>query len=132
MIWRQIGTGLAMLVALGLAACGLRGAEDTHAAEQQVRPDDATLARGEASFRRNGCGACHHLATIAGARGVTGPPLDDLFEQVYIAGHLPNTPDHVAHFVERPHEVDPATAMPSIGLSAEEARAIAQFLLHPR
>lgn len=123
---------LCMVLAAAVTACGVHTPADTPAVGQQVRADRAALARGAQSFSEHGCGACHHRSDSPGARGVTGPPLDDLDKRVYVAGHLPNQPETLARFIVRPQDIDPASAMPTTGVSLEDARAIALFLQRPR
>jgi cytochrome c1 len=123
--------GLALAIALAMSACRYPEPSAPEAA-RSVQADRQMIARGEAAFRDHGCGACHRLSGVAGADGTTGPPLDDLATRVYIAGHLPNSEAQRQRFIERPHEVDPRTAMPSVGLSSEDARAIARFLMVAR
>ncbi|HEX6210600.1 MAG TPA: cytochrome C1, partial [Methylomirabilota bacterium] len=59
---------------------------------------DATVAtggdpaRGRAVIREFGCGACHTIPGVRGARGLVGPPLTAFARRTYVAGRLPNTP----------------------------------------
>ena len=93
-------------------------------------PPEATPAarRGEAAFRAYGCGACHVIPGIAGARGIVGPPLADLRSRAYLAGRLPNSPDNLARWIETPQRVLPGGAMPDLGVSREDAQAMAAWL----
>lgn len=126
-----IARGLSVALVVTTSACGSH-APDERPAALRATADEAIVARGAERFRQHGCGACHHRSEIPGARGVTGPPLDDLRERVYVAGHLPNQPEQLARFIAHPQAVDPATAMPSTGVSLDDARAIALFLVQPR
>jgi putative membrane protein len=54
----------------------------------------------------------------SGRRSATsGRRLDDLAEQRIIAGSLPNTPEHVAAFIQDPQGTVPGTGMPNLGVS---------------
>jgi cytochrome c1 len=75
-----------------------------------------------------GCGACHVIPGIRMAQGRVGPELRDLRRQVYIAGSLPNTPENLVAWVRQPQHIDPATAMPNLGLTQQDAADIAAYL----
>ncbi|MBM9595999.1 c-type cytochrome [Roseitranquillus sediminis] len=78
---------------------------------------------------RYGCVSCHEIPNVPGPRGNSGPPLTHMPRQVYVAGVAPNTPEVLARFIADPQAIDPRSAMPDLGVSAEEARIIAGFLL---
>jgi cytochrome c2 len=105
----------ALLAALALACAG---------AADAAGPD----RRGEAAIRAYGCGACHRIPGIAGARGIVGPPLERLRERAYIAGRLPSTPDNLARWIASPQHVLPGNAMPDLGVAPDDAQAIAAWL----
>lgn len=75
-----------------------------------------------------GCGACHMIPGVQGARGLVGPPLYYLANRSIIAGELPNTPDNLTRWIQHPHSVDPKTAMPELGVSGADAYDIAAYL----
>ena len=75
-----------------------------------------------------GCGSCHVIPGIPGARGVVGPPLTDFGRRVYIVGSLPNMPDNLVRWLRDPPAIEPNTAMPDLGVSQREARDIAAYL----
>ena len=79
-------------------------------------------------LRQYGCPACHVIPGTAGPEGATGPPLTAMAEQVYVAGVVANTPEALAAFIADPQAVDPRSAMPDLGVSAEEAEAMAAYL----
>ena len=81
--------------------------------------------RGRALLKAHGCVGCHTVPGVPGADGRVGPRLDRLREQAYIAGVLPNSPQNMVTWIQRPKEVDPKTAMPNLGVSASDARDIA-------
>lgn len=119
---RVLATMLAMVFAT--AACSKRPAPT---------PMMATIAgadpeRGKAAIERYGCTACHAIPGIPGHASNIGPPLDGIAGRVYLAGVLPNIPDRMVRWLRNPPEVDPATAMPNMGISEAEAKDIAAYL----
>lgn len=48
--------------------------------------------------------------------------------RTYVAGRLPNTPANLIDWIRDPQAIDPATAMPTIGLDEQQARDIAAYL----
>ena len=75
-----------------------------------------------------GCGACHMVPGIRGARGLVGPPLFYLGQRTMIAGQLPNSPSNLACWIQHPRTVEPKTAMPDLGLTEDQAYDIAAYL----
>lgn len=86
------------------------------------------VARGEALFQARGCGGCHQLGGIPGARGRVGPPLDGVGTRAIIAGRLDNTPANLASWIEQPQAISPGTAMPNLGIGPQQARDLAALL----
>jgi cytochrome c1 len=84
--------------------------------------------RGVAAIRQRGCGACHTIPGVPGARATVGPPLTRIAARVYLAGHLINTPENLMRWVQHPEQVDDKTAMPNTGVTDAEARDIAAYL----
>lgn len=92
------------------------------------RIDGGDPHRGREAVLRYGCGACHVIPGIRTATGRVGPKLEDLREQVYLAGLLPNTPENLVHWIRQPRQVDPRSAMPDLQVTEEDARDIAAYL----
>lgn len=88
----------------------------------------SSVDRGRATIETYGCGKCHTIPGIRGAKGVVGPPLESVARRTYIAGNFPNTPDTLTHWIMAPQSVKPKTAMPSLGLSEPQARDVAAYL----
>jgi cytochrome c2 len=76
-----------------------------------------------------GCGACHVIPGVREATGRVGPKLEDLRNQIYIAGRLANTPENLAAWIENPQAFDPLNAMPNLGVTAEESQHMAAYLM---
>jgi cytochrome c2 len=111
---------LALLVCCGvlLAGCNIFGSSD--ASDAQKRGADLMIA--------NGCGTCHSIPGIAGARGNVGPPLDHIGNRVFIAGMLRNTPDNMMRWLKNPQAIIPGNAMPNMNLNDAQARDITAYL----
>ena len=107
-----------------------------HGLQRQPVPEQTPIwsvpggeaARGARAIRHFGCGGCHSISGLRFATGTAGPPLEGFANRVYIAGRLPNTPEHLAAWIQSPGSIDPQTAMPDLGVSSAEARDIAAYL----
>ncbi|MGI9145839.1 MAG: c-type cytochrome [Chloroflexota bacterium] len=85
---------------------------------------------------QRGCGGCHTIPNIPGAAGNIGPnlgpggnlpPVSD--RKTIAGGVVPNnSPDDLAKWIMDPPSLKPGTAMPKLGLSADEAAAAAAYL----
>ncbi|MFT0624092.1 c-type cytochrome [Ectopseudomonas guguanensis] len=110
-----------LLLPLLLAAC-------EPMAENKQPPYSGNPERGRELTHAYGCGSCHRIPHVPGANGRVGPSLEQIARRGYIAGLLPNYEEQMVRWLQRPQAVDPHTAMPDVGLSADEARDIAAFL----
>ncbi len=119
-------TGRAAAAVLAVAAgCAVSGVNlQTVAAS----PPTGDPVRGRALIRSFGCGACHVIPGIPEADGIVGPPLDRMAERAYLAGVLANTHENMMRWLRDPPAVDPATAMPKVEMSDDEALHIAAYL----
>jgi cytochrome c len=113
--------GLAGLCLVLLAGCG------KDEAPRQVSGGDPI--RGQRLMAQYQCTACHAIPEVAGAVGNAGPPLDQFGRRNYIAGGIPNTADNLTRWLDNPQAVKPGSAMPDLGVSPEEARHMAAYLL---
>ncbi len=84
--------------------------------------------RGAELFISYGCGTCHTVPDLGGARGTVGPNLREFARRSFIAGQVANVPDNLVQWIVVPESIAPGTAMPTIGVSEEDARQIAAFL----
>ncbi|GAB3472777.1 c-type cytochrome [Polaromonas eurypsychrophila] len=112
-------------VALLLAACGGDAADPTRATAVSARGDAALGLRLLTQYQ---CGSCHVIPGVSAARGVNGPSLQAFGKRSYIAGRVPNFPDALAQWLVAPASLVPGTAMPSMGVSPEEAQHMATYL----
>ena len=74
------------------------------------------------------CTTCHVIPKVPGPNGETGPSLEHVGRLSYIAGGIPNQPDNMVAWLRDPPALKPGTAMPSMGLSEQEARHMAAYL----
>jgi cytochrome c2 len=118
---------LSRIVPIGLAGllCACTGEPPTLHAPQ----DAQQAALGKLLLFQYQCGSCHVIAGVAAARGTLGPTLQAFNRRSYIAGTLPNQPATLVRWLLNPQALVPATTMPSMGVSAPDARAMAAYLL---
>ena len=114
--------------AAGLIGMALLGACTIERASPAVDVPGGDPARGRQLIGAYGCGACHAVPGVTGARAQVGPPLTNWAQRVYIAGSLPNTPESLIPWLVDPQAVEPGTAMPNVGLTEQQARDIAAYL----
>jgi mono/diheme cytochrome c family protein len=115
---------LATIAAVGaLAACS-----EAPTIPDYLRIAGAEPERGRALIRSYGCGTCHRIDGVRGARGTVGPPLDDFAQRSIVAGILPNTPRVLVSWLMDPPALEPRTAMPAVGLDESQARDVAAYL----
>jgi cytochrome c len=114
-------------VLLTLAAASLFGCGD-QARNAAAAVTGGDPQRGAAAIGRYGCGSCHTIAGITGARGLVGPPLTGLRNRMYVAGVLPNIPENVVRWIANPKAVDEKTAMPKLNVTEQDATDIAAFI----
>ncbi|MBA1156407.1 c-type cytochrome [Microvirga mediterraneensis] len=107
----------------GLPACG---DQQDHAAALTIVGADP--GRGRALIQAYGCGTCHTIGGVRGARGKVGPELRDYAQQHLLAGFLPNTPQNLIAWLVDPVALKPQTGMPAQGLTEAEARHVASYL----
>ena len=86
------------------------------------------VERGRLLVAAYGCGSCHIIPGIGGADGVVGPPLSDWAGRQWIAGNLWNVPANLVAWLHDPQAIEPGTAMPSQGVTEEEAAHMAAYL----
>lgn len=89
---------------------------------------DADPDRGAALMLEHGCGSCHAIPGVVGARGSVGPSLEGFRDRAYVAGVLPNQPGGLVRWLVNPPMHSPQTAMPDLGVTEDEARDMAAYL----
>jgi mono/diheme cytochrome c family protein len=86
-------------------------------------------ARGRQALFQYACNACHTIPGITGGQVHVGPALAGIAGRALIAGRLPNTADNMVLWLRRTQEVKPLTAMPQLGVTEQDARDIAAYLV---
>ncbi|MBM1170831.1 c-type cytochrome [Microvirga arabica] len=84
--------------------------------------------QGHALIHAYGCGTCHTIEDVRGARGKVGPRLENYAQQHLLAGFLPNTPPNLIAWLMNPVALKPNTGMPAQGVTEAEARHMAAYL----
>jgi cytochrome c2 len=126
--WVWLAAGVAALLAVGAAV-----ARERHQQHEQLEARVTALTGGNPEagpvlIGRYGCGGCHEIPGVTGARGKVGPSLKGVAGRVYIAGQLTNRPENMIRWIEHPHAINPKTAMPEMGVTPSDARDIAAYL----
>jgi cytochrome c2 len=93
-----------------------------------LRIAGADPERGRQVLHAHGCGSCHVIPGVRGAVAWVGPPLTEWARRGYVAGRLPNAPEHLVAWLRDPQAISPGSAMPNLGLTEAEARDAAAFL----
>jgi mono/diheme cytochrome c family protein len=86
------------------------------------------VARGKAALAQYACQSCHVIPGITGSKTYVGPQLAGFGKQEKIAGQLDNSPANLARWITDPKGVDPATAMPDLGVTQQDAADMAAYL----
>jgi cytochrome c1 len=113
---------LVLAGALLASACG----ERSRAPLVQVPGGDAHT--GKLVIAQTGCGVCHVIPGVRGARGSVGPSLRHFAGRTYIGGNVPNKPDTLTQWVADAPSLAPGTAMPRMPLTQQQARHVAAYL----
>lgn len=111
-----------------MSCCALMGCNAGKATRPYVVSTMGNPEHGKQLMLGYGCGACHMVPGVHGARGLVGPPLFYFGDRTMIAGELPNTPQNLTHWIQHPKSVEPKTAMPDLGLTEDQAYDIAAYL----
>jgi mono/diheme cytochrome c family protein len=102
-------------------------ASDAKRAEEHVHAE-GDAGRGKVALMQYACTTCHRIPGIVGPHAPVGPPLDRIGSRHYIAGTLWNTPENMVLWLRAPQTVNPRSAMPDLGVSAQDAADIAAYL----
>lgn len=91
-------------------------------------PDRQSIARGKQLLAQYQCGSCHAIPGVPSAGGQASSSLSAFGRRSYIAGRIPNQPEALVQWIVQPAALVPGTAMPSMGVSPAEAKAMAAYL----
>lgn len=119
---RAIAITAALLAMVAMIACV------ESSAEQARETTGADPQSGRNKIAYYGCGSCHDIPGIQGAKGLVGPSLSRIAGRVYLGGVLPNTPENMVQWIRNPKAVDEKTAMPVLNVTEGDARDIAAHL----
>lgn len=125
--WRGLLYLLILPLLLSACADAMRTPPRT-AAPATTLLADSDPERGWQALQSYGCHSCHVIPGVPGANAYVGPPLTAWAERGYIAGELPNTPENLFSFIQYPQSFRPGSAMPDMGVTAEEARDMTAYL----
>ena len=92
------------------------------------KPLSGDPVRGRIALTQYACHACHVIPGITGSDIYVGPPLAGIASRQMIAGEIPNTPENLMAWIQHPKAMDPATAMPDMGVQADHARDMVAYL----
>jgi cytochrome c1 len=134
--WDHTSDVINQHVAQGLATLPKQPDVTSQPFYQQLTPQQQ---QGVQVILQRGCGGCHTIPNIPGAAGTIGPNLGphDTVPPVsqrsmiatYPSGTVPNNSiDDLSKWIQNPQALKPGTAMPTLGLSQDEATAAAAYL----
>lgn len=118
-------TSAVAVLAVALACACSRGMDER---EAMALTNGGRARLGRQWLEVYGCGGCHQVPGIPGARGRVGPPLGEAGARPFIAGVATNDPSNLASWIYDPQRVDSATAMPATGVTEAQARDISAYL----
>ena len=89
---------------------------------------DPAAQKGREIFTQSACVGCHTIQGISA--GQLGPNLTHFGSRKMFAGGLyPSTPENLARWVENPEHLKPGVLMPNLGITGEQSKALAAYLL---
>lgn len=93
-----------------------------------VESADALAQQGKTIFTQSACVGCHTITGISA--GHIGPDLTHFASRARFAGSLmESTPDNLVKWIENPDHMKPGALMPNLGMTGEQSKALAAFLL---
>lgn len=110
-----------VLLACAVSASGCSADPEPVAAAQP--------AKAKALLAQYQCGSCHQIPGVPSSLAGGGPSLNGFGRRSYIAGEVPNSHDAAARWIMAPASLVPDTQMPAMGVSPQDARVIASYLL---
>jgi cytochrome c oxidase subunit 2 len=93
-----------------------------------VESPDPLAQQGKTLFAQSACVGCHTITGISA--GQVGPNLTHFGSRKSMAANMmANTPDNVASWIENPEHMKPGARMPNLGMTGDQSRALAAYLL---
>jgi mono/diheme cytochrome c family protein len=93
-----------------------------------LQPAPGDPDRGRFVILQYGCIVCHDIPGVVGAAIPVGPPLAKMGMRSFIGGRLANTPANMVRWLRNPQQIVPDGAMPSLGVSQQDAIDMAAYL----
>jgi cytochrome c len=121
---------IAGVILLAVTGCQSAPAASSAPASAPVELS-ADAQAGKQLFVSKGCVACHRAPNVPEAQGSIGPNLrgvGNASSHPKIAGVIDNNPENMKRWLMNPPTFKPGTAMPSLGLSDDEAARLTAFL----
>jgi cytochrome c len=124
-------------VVAALLVCAVGGGLAWYYVKQQSRSTERAMAltgggdpdKAPELMVKFGCAGCHQIPGIRGPSGKIGPPLANVGSRIYLGGRVVNTPEGLIEWITDPRKIDSHSAMPTTGISREQARDVAAYLL---
>lgn len=85
--------------------------------------------RGVRAMQQYACATCHLIPGLVGANAHVGPPLSGIGDRRFLGGRLPNSPENLARWIRHPREISPQSLMPDLGVTEQDARDMAAYLM---
>lgn len=121
---RMLALALVGTMVSVVAACGWFGG----VGEPKVEVEGGDPLLGRQAIMDYGCYSCHSIPGVNRADAHVGPPLTAWADRRILAGILPNEPDNLISWIISPQQFKPDSAMPTLGVTEEDARHIAAYL----
>lgn len=125
--WLLLLIGLSVATAF-VAGAGMYAQNRARARTLAEATVGGSATAGAQAIAGYGCGACHTVSGVPGARGKVGPALDGVATRAHLAGRLPNDPDTMIRWLEHPQALVPGTGMPEQGVTRRDAQDMAAYL----
>jgi len=89
----------------------------------------SSAEHGKQLIAQYGCTVCHVTPGISGPPGMLGPSLDGVASRPMLSnGTYKNTPENLSKFIQQPSSMNPASSMPPLGVSPDDAEDMAAYL----
>lgn len=96
---------------------------------EPAQPVRGNPERGKELITRYGCNVCHIAPGVPGSQGMLGPTLAGMASRPTVSdGKIPNTPENIARFIQSPSSMNPATSMPPLNVTPDDAQDLAAYL----
>jgi cytochrome c2 len=86
------------------------------------------VERGRLALYQYACHGCHAIPGVTGSWPTVGPVLQGVASRQVIAGTIVNTPENLLLWIMQPQKLKPGSAMPSLGVTQQDARDMAAYL----